>query len=83
LVTGVGPNIGADAIATLEKLAADYGVELVTCVVSQFIIKGGAQPSMQAMQSMESGSGSYVSARAEDFLNRHGVNAVVTSGGGG
>jgi len=75
LIQGVGPDIGATAIAALEKLAAQYGPDLIACIVEQFI-----EHSMQPNGDMLGKPRSDAAARAQDFLNRKGVSAVITGG---
>lgn len=76
LIQGVGPEIGASAVAALEKLAKEYGPELVACIIEQFI-SGSITPSGDMLGKPRSDA----AARAQDFLNRHGVIAVSTQGG--
>jgi hypothetical protein len=76
LSQGVGTDIGADAIAALEKLAQQYGPDLVACIVEQFIT-GSIAPSGDMLGMPRSDA----AARAQDFLNRKGVTAVITRGG--
>lgn len=77
LIQGVSTEIGAEAIAALEKLAAQYGPDLVACIVEQFI-SNTVQPSGEMLGKPRSDA----AARAQDFLNRKGVTAVITRGGG-
>lgn len=74
LTNGTGQSIGADAIAALEKLAADNGPEVVACIVEQFIAKWmqptGAQPPTPSTDA---------AARAQDFLNKKGVTVVTSA----
>lgn len=77
LIQGVGTDIGAAAIAALEKLAAQYGPELVSCIIEQFI-SSSIQPSGDMLGKPRSDA----AARAQDFLNRKGVAAVMLTRGG-
>lgn len=74
LTGGTGTTISADAIAQLERLAAQYGADVVACVVEQFIAKWmqptGTQPPTPSTDA---------AARAQDFLNRKGVTIVTSS----
>lgn len=74
LTNGTGTTIGDDAIAALEKLAAQYGPDMVACAVEQFIAKWmqptGAQPPTPSTDA---------AARAQDFLNKKGVTIVTST----
>jgi hypothetical protein len=75
LTNGTGQNISDEAIAALEKLAAEHGAELVACIVEQFISKWmqptGTQAPLPATDA---------ASRAQDFLNRKGVTVLTSPG---
>jgi hypothetical protein len=77
LIQGVGTDIGAAAIAALEKLATQYGPDLVACIIEQFIA-GSITPGGDMLGKPRSDA----AARGQDFLNRKGVAAVMLTRGG-
>lgn len=76
LTNGTGTSIGDDAIAALEKLAAQYGPDLVACAVEQFIGKW-VNPTGEQSPTVKTDA----AARGQDFLNRKGVTIVTGPNG--
>lgn len=75
LMQGTGVNIGEEAIAALEKIAAEHGAQLVSCIVEQ-LINGWMKPTGEQAPTVKSDA----AARAQDFLNRKGVTVQSSAG---
>lgn len=73
LVNGTGQSIEDAAISALERLAAEHGAELVSCIVQQF-----ATTTERASIAPPTAARADAAARAQDFLSKKGIAIVAT-----